>query len=456
MPEQLEPPSPSDDRIEVARRLVAGGLPTPFLAIDRAALAANLDRWHRHLLGVPPYYAVKANIDPLVLRTLFARGANADVASAFEVEVCRSLGLGGDRMILSNPRKDRDTVLALKEVRAWATTVDSEEEIEKLAVEGIPGGGYDPVLFVRIKVPTKGVKQDLSTKFGIRVVQPNADPPTVGPAQRVALGEVRATFARARAAGFSRFGLAFHVGTQCADPEVYRSALAVCRAVADGLKADGVAIGWIDIGGGFADARVAAEHAPGTAVDPHDGLLAGVGEAAAATARAGFRLLAEPGRYLVADAGFLVTRVTYDRSTDLTGRRIQIDDGVYRTLSGRVHDQREFRFRAFRADPTKRPFLGVTTRIAVWGCSCDSFDKVADDLLLPADLQVGDYLVADCIGAYSTSFGSNTNGFQPATVVLYWHDGAELRWEVSPLADQNRILLAHIRRWAGDEPPHLT
>jgi ornithine decarboxylase len=144
--------------VDLARRLIAAGVATPFLAVDRDALRANLARWRRHLPGVTPYYAVKANTDPLVLRDLFAAGADADVASAFEVEVCRALGLGGDRMVLSNPRKDRDTVLALKAVRAWATTVDSEEEVEKLAEIGIPGGGYDPVLFARIKVPTRGVK----------------------------------------------------------------------------------------------------------------------------------------------------------------------------------------------------------------------------------------------------------------------------------------------------------
>src|SRR5262249_23703030 len=141
--------------------------------------------------------------------------------------------------------------------------------------------------------------------------------------------------------------------------------------------------------------------------------------------------------------------VIYDRSTDVTGRRVQIDDGVYRTLSGRINDDREFHFHAFRADPTALPFLGITSRFTVWGCSCDSFDKVADDLLLPVDLSVGDYLWSECVGAYSTSFGSNTNGFQPAAVVVHWEEKGEPRWEVSPLADQNALVLAHLRRWSG-------
>ena len=159
-------------------------------------------------------------------------------------------------------------------------------------------------------------------------------------------------------------------------------------------------------------------------------------------------MIAEPGRYLVADAGFLVTRVSFDRSTDLTGRRVQIDDGINRTLSGRIHDGREYQFHAFRLLAGKPPFLGVVTAVTVWGCSCDSFDKVSDGVLLPADIQVGDDLLADGLGAYSTSFGSNTNGFAPAAAVLYRADGDRLDWEVSPMAEQNALMLRHIGRWA--------
>src|SRR4051794_11755626 len=100
----------STDATGTARQLLAGGITTPFLAVSRDVLRANLARWHRHLPSVHPHYAVKANIDPLVLSELFAGGAAADVASAFEIDVCRALGLRGDRMVLSHPRKDPDTI----------------------------------------------------------------------------------------------------------------------------------------------------------------------------------------------------------------------------------------------------------------------------------------------------------------------------------------------------------
>jgi len=429
------------ERIAAAFLARHGGM-SPVLLMDRAALRGQMARWQRLLPMAAPYYAVKANIDPVVLRELFAAGANADVASAFEIDVCRAVGVPGERMVLSNPRKDRDTILSMKEVRAFATAVDSEEEIDKLAAAGIPGGGYDPVLFVRIKVPTKGVTQDLSSKFGVRVLPKGTDP-TASSLPSVQIDAVRSIVRHALAAGFSRLGLSFHVGTQCANPAIYTSALEVCRAVIETLGQDGKQIGWLDMGGGFADGDTLA--ANGTDAEA---LLAAIRPAAERFTARGMRILAEPGRYLVADAGTLVCRVSYERDTDATGRRIQIDDGIYRTLSGRIHDDKSYRFRPLRT--TGDPFQTTTSPFVVWGCSCDSFDKVADSVTLPADVKVGDYLLADGLGAYSTSFGSNTNGFQPAPLVLYHEEAGELRFEVSPMAEQNAVVLAHIRRWAND------
>lgn len=437
------PPTPAAQRLAAvaASYLARPAAITPALLLDRELLRAAVARWHRQLPAVTPYYAVKANVDPLVLREVFAGGANADVASAFEIEACRAVGLGGERMIVSNPRKDRDTVLALREVRAFATVVDSEAEVDRLADEGVPGPGYDPVLFVRVKVPTKGVTQDLSSKFGVRVLPKGTDP-FARPFPPPDVREVLAVLRHAQAAGFRRLGLSTHVGTQCANPQVYAAALDVLARVAAAAVAAGLAVGHIDLGGGFADGRTLTD-----AGADADTLLGTVGTAVGRWTGPPVEFLAEPGRCLVADAGTLLTRVSYDRDTEATGRRVQIDDGIYRTLSGRIHDDKTYRFAAVRAGG--RPFLPVVSPMAVWGCSCDSFDKVADAVTLPADLTVGDFLLADTLGAYSTSFGSNTNGFQPAPPVLYWEEAGEYRFAVSPMAEQNSLLLDHIRRWAA-------
>jgi ornithine decarboxylase len=452
----------------ISEQLLRSGVRTPFLAISRDQLRSNLDRWRKHLPDVAPYYAVKANIDPLVTGELGRNGAGADVASCFELDTAAAVGFTGERMILSNPRKDLDTIRAVAHFRPFATTVDSEDEILRLTDSGLPTADYRPVIFVRIKVPTRGVKQDLSSKFGIRVLESDSD-------SKLRLSELLSVFEAAKRAGFTEFGLAFHVGTQCFEPRVYQGALAICRKVSRALEPAGLTVKWVDLGGGFPDGRIAAQHSDQlddalretasklgnpAAFDslldqtPHDKLLHLVGLSARALVKDGYRVIAEPGRYLVADAGTLVTQVVYDRATEITGRRVQIDDGVYRTLSGRVHDDRDFQFTPLRIAGDRPPFSTCRISTAVWGCSCDSFDKVADSSLLPADITIGDYLLADCVGAYSSSFGSNTNGFQPAPAVMYWHENGTLRWEVSPLARQNEILLAHIRGWAATRGSH--
>ncbi len=71
-------------------------------------------------------------------------------------------------------------------------------------------------------------------------------------------------------------------------------------------------------------------------------------------------------------------------------------------------------------------------------------------MILPADLRTGDYLLADILGAYSTSFGSNTNGFQPAPIVAFSRDQGNYTFRLSPMSQQNTILLTAIRKWCEE------
>lgn len=435
-----------EERSSVAVELLSWDITsTPSLFIDRSILQTNLALWQTQLPSVQPFYAMKANNDPLVLQELFSNGANADVASAYEIDVARALGLTGDRMILSNPRKDLATIRTMKAARIWATTVDSPAEIDKLVQEGIPTGDYNPVLFFRIKVPTEGVTQDLNSKFGVRVLPKTTTIATDRADLTFKLDDLRAMLRKAHQAGFSRLGLAFHVGTQCTNPQVYEFAMAMAQHLAELFRSERLPVNHLDIGGGFPDERIAVQKNPLAIGDPRAELLRAVGRAAGRAIAAGFQVIAEPGRYLVADAGFLVTRVTYVHSTDSA---IQIDDGIYRTLSGRIHDDRDYQFHAVCADGKRPPVSGAVSPTTVWGCSCDSFDKVSDEALIPRDVEVGDYLLVEGLGAYSTSFGSNTNGFAPATVVVYHYDGDQLQSKVSPLAEQNELLVRHLENWA--------
>jgi ornithine decarboxylase len=432
-----------DDIVEVlASVLESGSVQTPLLLMDRDVIADRIAQWRKWLPSVTPHYAVKANCDPLVLHEIFSQGVNADVASAYEIRICQAVGLSGERMILSNPRKDRDTIRAAVDSRISAIVVDSEEEIRRMMGEFQPNEDYSPILIVRIKVPARGVSTDLSSKFGVRVL-PAATDPFARPLPELDLSGVERILDAGRRAGFRKFGLSTHVGTQCTNSANYLTALEVFDMTLRRIQDKGLDLQVVDIGGGFADSRILASH--GTEIPM---LLGRIGAAVRRWQGPPVQFVAEPGRYFVADAGTLVTQVIYEQETNVTGRRIQIDDGIYRTLSGRIHDERAYQFSALRtSDPGFSP---SGTYMVVWGCSCDSFDQVAEQMVLPSDLQTGDYLLADILGAYSTSFGSNTNGFQPAPIVSFGRAETGYTLRLSPLSQQNAILLKAIREWCQD------
>jgi ornithine decarboxylase len=119
-------------------------------------------------------------------------------------------------------------------------------------------------------------------------------------------------------------------------------------------------------------------------------------------------LIAEPGRFMVATAAVLVSEIVGKARRD--GKIFYyINDGVYQTFSGVVYDHWIPNFHSFKS--------GRTEVCAVVGPTCDSFDKISLSEQLPADLQIGDYLYTENIGAYSIASSTRFNGFEGAKVL---------------------------------------
>lgn len=403
--------------------LRSGAVATPFLMMDCCTITEQVRRWKRYLPEVALHFAVKANNDPLVIRLLADLGCSFDTASAFEMKLVATLGVPPDRMVLSHPAKDIPTLTALPRFKPWAVVADKEKEIERLRMAGVPRSDYSPVLLVRLRTASQNIQANLSEKFGCRPER--------------AVDVLR----YARSAGFQNLGLSFHVGTQCYDATNYRRAIEPSRAVAEQSARAGLPIEWIDIGGGFCDARTANER--GTSLDD---LFAGVAESVGSL-KGEYRLLGEPGRYLVADAGTIVVQVLSEYVSDQTHRRIGIDEHVYGGLSGQWHDGRIFDFHPLRLNEGE-PLSTIRTPCTIFGATCDSIDRIQGrrgEPLLPNNLDIGDYLLVPCAGAYSTSAGSNFNGMEPAAVVMTRVDCGQLQWEVSPLARKGELILDAIR-----------
>ena len=199
---------------------------TPLFVVDHAQLRKNLAEFKRWLPRVQPYYAVKANSDPAIVRTLYRAGASFDVASWPEFELVHEniRGLPAkerqdyiwDKIIYANPIKADDTLRKLDPYKPLVT-YDNLEEIGKIAKHAPQAG-----LVLRLKVPNTGAMVELSSKFGC------------DPGQAVSLIEA------AHARGLTVEGLSFHVGSQTTNFQNYAQALQLCLLYTSPSPRDGL------------------------------------------------------------------------------------------------------------------------------------------------------------------------------------------------------------------------
>jgi ornithine decarboxylase len=363
----------------VERFLAETDLPTPFVVVDLAHVESRYADLQAALPGVELCYAVKANPAAAVIERLARRGSSFDVASPGEIDLV--LGLGVDPALVSygnTLKKRRDVAFAAAcGVRRFA--VDCDAELDKVLGEA-PGSE----VCVRLYHDCHGADWPLSRKFGC------------GSADAARL------VARASAAG-SRVGLSFHVGSQQRHLDAWDEPLRVCVAVAESA---GVMLDFVNLGGGF----------PGTYLDE----VAPIGAYGTAilcavdTAFGGNRpaLVAEPGRYLVADAGVLRSEVVLVSERDVDDRRwVYLDVGLFGGLAETAGEAIRYRLRTpGHADP------GEVGEVVLAGPTCDSADVIYDKAgyAMPLALRAGDMVDVLSAGAYTTSYSAvGFNGFPP-------------------------------------------
>lgn len=359
---------------------------TPIVVVDHKALRENYGHFRKHLPRVQVYYAVKANSAPEVARTFFEAGSSFDVASMAEFmmvhENVKDLpeeerqAFIWDRIIYANPIKATDTLAQLDPYKPLVT-YDNHEEVIKIAKHAPRAG-----LILRLRVPNTGSMVELSSKFG------------ASPGEAVDL----MTFARDNKLEVE--GLSFHVGSQCTNIQNYIQALEMASAIFTEAKERGFDLKLLDIGGGFPahyDDTVPAFKNLARMINPElDRLFPPPIE-----------ILAEPGRFLVASACTAVAQVIGKAVRD--GKLCYyINDGVYQTYSGVIFDHCQYPVKAFRNGPTQL--------CSVFGPTCDALDTIGLSEELP-DMELGEFVYAKNIGAYSAASSTYFNGFPPARVV---------------------------------------
>ncbi|MBZ5537309.1 MAG: type III PLP-dependent enzyme [Acidobacteriia bacterium] len=360
---------------------------TPLFILDHNKLRENYRRFKKCLPRVQCYYAVKANSHPEIIKTLFNEGCSFDVASYNEFMQIHKYVRGferkdkeffiWDKIIFSNTIKDWRTLRKIKRYRPLVT-YDNTDELKKIKKHCASAG-----LVLRLKVPDTGSQVEMSSKFG-------AEP-----------GDAHHLIRQAFEAGMVVEGLSFHVGSQCTNFDNYTAALAITSDIFHEARRKGYNLNIVDIGGGFPV--------------PYDDQVPKFEELAAIIDAECERLfpkdieiIAEPGRFMVATAAMLITEIIGKARRE--GKVFyHINDGVYQTFSGVVYDHWIPNFRSLRR--------GKEEVCAVVGPTCDSFDKISLSVQLPGNLDIGDYLYTENIGAYSTASSTTFNGFDGAKII---------------------------------------
>src|SRR2546430_1255053 len=359
---------------------------TPLVVIDHDIIRRNYAEFKKHLPKVQAYYAVKANAEPPIIRTLYKAGASFDVASLPEFMLVydhikhlppkQQQDFIWDKIIYANPTKPRETLEALDQYKPLVT-YDNLTELKKIK-QYAPHAG----VVLRLRVPNTGSMVELSSKFG-------CDP-----------GEAVDLILEAFRLGLVVEGISFHVGSQCTNFQNFVQALDMAAAVMKESRSRGHEIKILDIGGGFP--------APyNKHVKPFSALAKKINAEIDRLFPANIEILAEPGRFLVATAATSIARIIGKAVRD--GKTCYyIDDSVYHTFSGIIFDHCQYHLK-----PLKK---GKTEICAVFGQTCDGLDTISQSEQLP-ELEIEDLVYAEDIGAYSNASATWFNGFPPAKVV---------------------------------------
>ncbi|MBI4408554.1 MAG: diaminopimelate decarboxylase [Gemmatimonadetes bacterium] len=379
---------------DVAAEALVAAHGTPLYVYSRAAI---LERYREFDGAFAPLdrliaYSVKANGNLSLLRLLARGGAGADIVSGGELHRACLAGVPPERIVFSGVGKTVAELAAALEAGIYGFNVESEGELRALAELGAALGKPAPVALrinpdIESPTPHHYTRTGhLTTKFGI----PSED--------ALRLYELAAS-----TPGLRVRGIDVHIGSQILEVEPYRQALLHVLVLVDELRARGIALEYLDLGGGFGvsyddggAAPVAADFAE--ALVPH-------------LAVSGLKLVLEPGRYLVASAGLLLTRVLYVK--EMGGKRFVITDAGMNDLLRPSH------YAGYHhVEPVQRHGGRPVVRSDVVGPICETGDFLALDRALEAARE-GELLAIRTVGAYGFSMASTYNARpRPAEVLV--------------------------------------
>uniref|UniRef100_UPI003D13CBAD type III PLP-dependent enzyme n=1 Tax=Pseudorhodoplanes sp. TaxID=1934341 RepID=UPI003D13CBAD len=358
----------------------------PVLVVDLDVVRENYNNFARALPDSRVFYAVKANPAPEVLSLLASMGSCFDTASVAEIEMALAAGATPDRISYGNTiKKERDIARAFAlGIRLFA--VDCKAEVEKVARVA-----PESKVFCRILCDGAGAEWPLSRKFGC---EPSMAADVLEHAHRQ---------------GLNAYGISFHVGSQQRNQHAWDRALAQAAAVFRECGERGINLSMVNLGGGFPTKylkNVPTVRTYGSAI--FRALRKHFGNRIPET-------IIEPGRGMVGNAGVIETEVVLvsKKSEEDEVRWVYLDIGKFGGLAETMDEAIRYPIRTPRDGSDLSPCI-------LAGPTCDSADVLYEKqpYPLPVSLEIGDKLLIEGTGAYTSTYSSVAfNGFPPLKTI---------------------------------------
>ncbi|OKL64113.1 Ornithine decarboxylase [Talaromyces atroroseus] len=399
-------PYPKDLILDELKRRVAQvdmsgcepGEEDAFYVADMGEIYRQHMRWKLNLSRVKPFYAVKCNPDPEVLRLMAELGNGFDCASKTEIDLALKTGVDPSRIIYAQPCKTRSYIRYAAQKGVKQMTFDNADELYKIKAD-FPGAE----LYLRILTDDSTSLCRLSMKFG------------------ASLDTARPLLDLAKQLELKVVGVSFHVGSGAEDPAAFLKAAQDARWVFEQASEVGYELHTLDVGGGFCD-------------DTFEKFASILSKAVDDLFPANIRIIAEPGRYYVAGAFTLAANViarrdVYDpQVSSQSSYMIYLNDGVYGNFSNIIFDHQHPVAQILtsangtgastpNSSVSSSPGAGI--EYSIWGPTCDGIDVISERIVLPGLVDVGDWLYFENMGAYTRCSATRFNGFPDNHDVIY-------------------------------------
>jgi ornithine decarboxylase len=350
--------------------------------LDNEVVRENYLSFAKALPDTRVFYAVKANPAPEILKLLTELGSCFDVASVTETEMVLAAGCTPDRISYGNTIKKESEIATAHKLGVTLFAIDCEAEVEKVA-RAAPGSR----VICRIHCDGSGSEWPLSRKFGCE------------PDYATDILEL------AHKRGLAPYGISFHVGSQQHNIEAWDRALASTASIFRGCAERGITLSMVNLGGGFP-----AKYLRKTPK------LESYGKAIFRALRRHFgnaipETIIEPGRGLVGNAGVIEAEVVLiaKRSPEDEVRWVYLDIGKFHGLAETIDESIRYPIRTPRDRDEMAPCI-------IAGPTCDSVDVLYEKnpYPLPVSLAIGDKVLIEATGAYTTTYSSvGFNGYPP-------------------------------------------